>query len=109
MITKFEIHVLLKRGNRKIEQVSQKIPGKGKGKNTVWIFHWRPLCVCGGHCVCVCAHVCVYVCALHVHSVTPGKYLYAIKYTSEIKYLYLQIVFEERAVFAIVIKFFWCI
>ncbi len=63
MITKFEIHVLLKRGNRKIEQVTQKIPGKGKGKNTVLIFHWRPLSVWRPLCVCVCSCVCVFVCA----------------------------------------------
>ncbi len=78
----------MKRGKRKYGQVPQKIPGEKESGNTIWIFHWRSLCVCMHMCVymCACMHVCVCTCAcvcVHVHvftcvyaCVTPGNVCY---------------------------------
>ena len=43
----------MKKGERKYGKVPQKIPGEKKSGNTIWIFHWKSLCVCMYMCVYV--------------------------------------------------------
>ncbi len=83
---KFEIRALLiyNRNEKRREKIwasPSKIPGEKESGNTIWIFHWRSLCV-RTHvyvhvCVCVCIYVCVTadnVCDVHM-TLVFSKYL----------------------------------
>ncbi len=68
---KFEIRALLiyNRNEKRQEKIwasPSKITGEKESGNTIWIFHWRSLCVCMHMCMymctCVCARMCMYMC-----------------------------------------------
>ncbi len=66
-IAKFGIRASLiqNRNEKRRETVwasPSKLTGEKESGNTIWIFHWKSLCVRACVCTCVCTCVCMHVC-----------------------------------------------